>query len=59
MDESIPVEAHIVKSTEDPGGIGETATVSAPPPLGNALFAATGERLRALPFVLALAELGA
>ena len=32
MDESIPVEVHIVKSTEGPGGIGETATVSAPPP---------------------------
>ncbi|ORE93277.1 xanthine dehydrogenase family protein molybdopterin-binding subunit [Aurantimonas sp. 22II-16-19i] len=59
MDESIPVEVHIVKSTEDPGGIGETATVSAAPVLGNAIFAATGKRLRTLPFVPALAASGA
>jgi CO/xanthine dehydrogenase Mo-binding subunit len=54
MNESIPVEVHIVPSTEDPGGMGETATVSAAPALGNAIFAATGKRLRSLPFVPAL-----
>ncbi len=51
MNESIPVEVHIVPSTEEPGGMGETATVSAAPALGNAIFAATGKRLRSLPFV--------
>ncbi|WP_102958416.1 xanthine dehydrogenase family protein molybdopterin-binding subunit [Mangrovicella endophytica] len=55
MNESIPVEVHIVPSTEDPGGMGETATVSAAPVLGNAIFAATGKRLRSLPFVPQLA----
>lgn len=56
MNESVPVEVHIVQSTEDPGGIGETATVSAAPALGNAIFAATGKRLRSLPFVPALSS---
>ena len=35
---------------EAPGGIGETGTVSAAPALGNAIFAATGKRLRRYPF---------
>jgi CO/xanthine dehydrogenase Mo-binding subunit len=39
MNESIPVEVYIVPSTEDPGGMGETSTVSAAPALGNAIFA--------------------
>jgi isoquinoline 1-oxidoreductase beta subunit len=40
---------HLIKSGEVPGGIGETGTTAAPPALGNALFAATGIRLRRLP----------
>ncbi|KQT69641.1 MULTISPECIES: xanthine dehydrogenase family protein molybdopterin-binding subunit [unclassified Aureimonas] len=56
MSDSIPVEVHIVASTEEPGGIGETATVSAAPALGNAIFAATGKRLRSLPFLPALSS---
>jgi hypothetical protein len=36
-------------SGEPPGGIGETGTTAAPPALANALFAATGIRLRRLP----------
>jgi CO/xanthine dehydrogenase Mo-binding subunit len=56
MNESIPVEVHIVPSTQDPGGMGETSTVSAAPALGNAIFAATGKRLRSLPFVPALSS---
>jgi isoquinoline 1-oxidoreductase beta subunit len=42
----------VVKSTELPGGVGETGTVSAAPALGNAIFAATGQRLRRYPFRL-------
>ncbi|MGI4880533.1 MAG: molybdopterin cofactor-binding domain-containing protein, partial [Janthinobacterium lividum] len=50
INEVPPFEVHIVKSGEDPGGVGECGTVSAAPALGNAIFAATGRRLRKLPF---------
>ncbi|HEX4105340.1 MAG TPA: molybdopterin cofactor-binding domain-containing protein [Rhizomicrobium sp.] len=43
------IEVHVVKSGEPPGGIGETGTTAGPPALGNALYAATGIRLRRLP----------
>ena len=43
------VEVHVVKSGEPPGGIGETGVTAGPPALGNALYAATGIRLRRLP----------
>jgi isoquinoline 1-oxidoreductase beta subunit len=43
------IELHLIKSSEAPGGIGETGVTAAPPAVGNALFAATGIRLRRLP----------
>ena len=43
------IEVHLIKSAEAPGGLGEAGTSVAPPALGNALFAATGVRLRRLP----------
>jgi isoquinoline 1-oxidoreductase subunit beta len=43
------IEVHLIPSGEAPGGIGETGVTAAPPALGNALFAATGIRLRQLP----------
>jgi isoquinoline 1-oxidoreductase beta subunit len=43
------IEVHLVRSGEAPGGIGETGTTAGPPSLGNALYAATGIRLRRLP----------
>jgi isoquinoline 1-oxidoreductase beta subunit len=43
------IEVHLIKSGEAPGGIGETGATAAPPSLGNALYAATGIRLRHLP----------
>jgi isoquinoline 1-oxidoreductase beta subunit len=43
------IEVHVVKSGEAPGGIGETGATAAPPALANALYAATGIRLRRLP----------
>jgi isoquinoline 1-oxidoreductase subunit beta len=49
MNEIPQIEVHLIKSGEAPGGIGETGTTAAPPALGNALFAATGIRLRRLP----------
>jgi isoquinoline 1-oxidoreductase subunit beta len=50
INETPPIEVHIVPSGESPGGIGETGTVSAAPALGNAIHAATGQRLRRYPF---------
>jgi isoquinoline 1-oxidoreductase subunit beta len=44
---------HMIASTEKPGGIGEPLTALISPSVGNAVFAATGQRLRKLPFRLA------
>lgn len=45
------VEVELIDSPDAPiGGIGETGTVAAAPALANAIFAATGRRLRKIPF---------
>lgn len=44
------IEVHIVPSHESPGGIGEPPVPSIAPAVANAIFAATGKRLRRLPF---------
>jgi len=49
LNQAPPIEVHLVDSKEQPGGIGETGTVMAMPALTNAIFAATGVRLRTLP----------
>lgn len=49
INEAPVVEVHIVPSAEAPGGMGECGTVAAPAALTNAIFAATGKRLRTLP----------
>jgi isoquinoline 1-oxidoreductase beta subunit len=43
------IEVHLIASGAAPGGIGETGTTAAPPAVGNAIYAATGIRLRRLP----------
>jgi isoquinoline 1-oxidoreductase beta subunit len=43
------IETHIVASTETPGGIGEPSTALAAGSLVNAVYAATGTRVYALP----------
>jgi len=43
------VETHIVQSGELPGGIGEVGTPALAPALTNAIYAATGLRIRTLP----------
>ncbi len=49
MDEMPEVEVYIVPSSEDPGGIGEPGLPPATPAVMNAVFAATGKRVRQLP----------
>jgi isoquinoline 1-oxidoreductase beta subunit len=46
------VETHIVPSTRHPAGVGEPAVPPLAPAVGNALFALTGKRQRALPLVV-------
>jgi isoquinoline 1-oxidoreductase subunit beta len=49
IDEAPQVEVHIVRSTEAPGGIGEPGVPPVAPAVANAVFAATGARVRTLP----------
>jgi isoquinoline 1-oxidoreductase beta subunit len=49
MPEAPIVEVYIVNSHDDPGGIGEPGTAGIAPALANAVFAATGKRVRKLP----------
>ena len=49
MNEAPAIEVHIVKSSESPGGMGETGTSGVVPAIANAIFAATGKRLRKMP----------
>jgi isoquinoline 1-oxidoreductase beta subunit len=49
MSEAPPIEVHLVPSTEAPSGIGEPTVPVIAPAICNALFAATGKRLRRLP----------
>jgi isoquinoline 1-oxidoreductase subunit beta len=49
IDQVPNIEVHVIKSGEDPGGIGETGVTAGPPALRNAIYAATGVALRRLP----------
>jgi isoquinoline 1-oxidoreductase beta subunit len=53
IDEMPHVEVHIVASTANSGGIGEASTPGIAPAVTNAIFAATGQRIRTLPIKLA------
>ncbi len=53
MDRMPQVEVHIVPSAEPPTGVGEPATPVIAPAVANALFMASGQRLRTLPLKLA------
>jgi isoquinoline 1-oxidoreductase subunit beta len=49
IDQVPNIEVHVIKSGEEPGGIGETGVTAGPPALRNAIYAATGVALRRLP----------
>lgn len=49
MNEAARIDTYVVDSTEAPGGIGEPATALVAPAVCNAIYAATGRRLRSLP----------
>jgi isoquinoline 1-oxidoreductase beta subunit len=52
MDQMPAVEVHIVNSAQPPTGVGEPATPVIAPAVANALYAASGQRLYALPLRL-------
>jgi isoquinoline 1-oxidoreductase subunit beta len=49
MSETPTVEVHLVRNAEPPGGVGEPGTSAVMPAVTNAIFAATGQRIRTLP----------
>jgi len=49
MNEIPRIDAYVLESSEAPGGIGEPATALVAPAVCNAIYAATGRRIRSLP----------
>jgi isoquinoline 1-oxidoreductase beta subunit len=49
INEAPAIEVHIVESSAPPGGMGEPGTSAVVPAVSNAIFAATGKRLRKMP----------
>lgn len=49
MNEAPKIEVHIVESTAEPGGVGEPDTAGVIAAVTNAVYAATGTRVRTLP----------
>jgi isoquinoline 1-oxidoreductase subunit beta len=49
INEAPAIEVHIIRNFEPPGGMGEPGTSAIVPAVANAIFAATGKRLRKMP----------
>jgi isoquinoline 1-oxidoreductase beta subunit len=49
IDETPKIEVHLIRNSEDPGGIGEPGTAAVQPALANAIYAATGVQVTQLP----------
>lgn len=52
MEDMPGIDVHIVPSRADPGGVGEPGVPPLAPALANAVYAATGRRIRHLPITL-------
>ncbi len=57
MIDTPPIEVHIIDSTDEPTGVGEPGLPPAAPALANAIYDASGVRLRDMPFEKNLAKL--
>ena len=51
FDEMPKVDVHIIKNNENPGGVGEPGLPPIAPAIANAIFSATGKRIRKLPIL--------